>query len=92
LARVEESLDAVTSDSWIQRELLAEVRKAREQLAMQPGPALLQGGLEAHVRTLSRRCAAIIEGVQAAFFRIRQPAPPTSSSGPGGKLQGQIQQ
>ena len=92
LARVEESLGAVTSDAWMQRELLAEVRKAREQVAMQPGPALLQGGLEAHVRTLSRRCAAVVEGIQAGFFRIRRPAPRARSSGPGGKLQGQVQQ
>ncbi len=92
LARIEESLEAVASGSWAQRDLLAEVRKTRSEVAAEPGAALLHGGLEAHVRTLSRRCAAMATGIENAFFRTRRPAPQVTARDPGAALHGQAQQ
>jgi uncharacterized alpha-E superfamily protein len=92
LLRIEESLAAVTSDAWIQRDLLSEVQRAREQVAAQPGSALLHGGLESHVRELSRRCGAIAGGIEAAFFRVRRRAPRESAPRPLAARQTQVQQ
>ncbi len=92
LGRIEESLRAVTSDAWAQRDLLADVQRELGETAAEPGASLLHGGLEAHVRTLSRRCAALHEGIEAAFFRSRRPAPRVSAVGPGAALHGQVQQ
>jgi uncharacterized alpha-E superfamily protein len=92
LVRIEESLGFVASDAWRQRDLLAEVRKTLTELSAEPGDALLQGGLEAHVRALSRRCTLIAEGLEGAFFRSRRPLPRASVVGPVATLRGQVQQ
>lgn len=92
LARIEESLCEVASNTWLQRELLAEVRTTLAEVAAEPGNALLEGGLETHVRTLARRCVALDEGIASAFFRSRMASPRAGGAAPGVDLHGQVQQ
>jgi uncharacterized alpha-E superfamily protein len=92
MLRIEESLAAVTSDARVQRDLLSEVQRAREQVVAKPGSALLHGGFAAHVRALDRRCAAIAAGIEAALFRLRRRAPRASVAEPRAASQRQIQQ
>jgi len=92
LARIEESLGAVASSAWTQQDLLAEVQKTLAEVSAEPGASLLHGGLEAHVRALSRRCAAIAEGMEGAFFRSRRPVPRMTATSPSAGLHGQAQQ
>jgi hypothetical protein len=89
---MEESLRAVACDVATQRELLAELQRTLRELAAESGAALLHGGFEAHVRTLSRRCAAIDAGMQAAFFRSRRPTPGASGAAPDAALHAQVPQ
>lgn len=92
LSQIESSLDAITSDAWAGRDLLAEVAKTQREVASESGDTLLRGGLESYIRLLARRCDAIEEGIESAFFRSRLPAPRASASAPGELLHGQVQQ
>lgn len=71
LERIDESLRAVTPDGPTRRELLSAVQHTLAEMGSEPSVALLHGGLEGHVRSLSRRCAALDEGIAAALFRSR---------------------
>jgi len=74
LARVEESLRAVTGEGGVQRDLLRDVQEMLRELGPARGPELARRGVEAHIHRLAQCWSLVDEGMRVAYFRTLRPA------------------
>ena len=81
------SLAALPQCTSVQLELLHEVQRFRGQLQqLDPAELLLSGSLENELHSLERRCIAVTEGLDLAYFTsLRVPSAPIAAS-PGAAL------
>jgi uncharacterized alpha-E superfamily protein len=82
-----QTLASVPQSTSVQLELLHEVTRFRDQLRqLDPAELLLSGSLENELHSLERRCTAVTEGLELAYFTsLRVPSAPIAAS-PGAAL------